>query len=507
MFNITEIISYLKKNFSRTDILFIIGLGLLYFVTRLINLKAFPIFSDEGIYINWAETAWRDASWRFISLTDGKQPLQTWGTIPFLKLFPNDALVAGRLFSVATGFTALVGMFTLCYYVLGKRAAYIGSLLYIFTPYFIFYDRMALVDSAVNAGFIWILFFSFLLAHTIRLDVALLFGVVAGFSLLSKSSSRMFIMLSAFAPLLFLEKNTKKFVHKSLNYFILLAGVLITALVMYNIQRLSPFFHYVAAKNNTFVMTFAEFFQNPFAVFFSNLQTIPTYVIWELGWTTAVFTVLGMYRLFQKDKRMFSYLILWLILPFIIIAFFAKVLFPRYLIFFGSLFLFFATYYFSTIKSKTAVILFSLLLATLIYFDYPLLFNPIKANFPPVDRGQYVEGLTAVWGADELVQHIRDESKDKPALVLAEGDFGLVADVLRVMVNVDDPIAVKGLWPLEEKELYEYQKDLMDKNVYIVFSHRTEFPAHFPMELIKKYPKPNSDRSLFLYRLLTTNEK
>src|SRR3990170_7284011 len=119
MFDIFAIISWIKKNLSKKNLLFIFLLILIYFLTRLYRLDQFPIFSDEGIYIRWAKVAWHDASWRFISLTDGKQPLQTWGTIPFLKLFPNNALLAGRLFSVATGFVGLVGMFTILYYLFG----------------------------------------------------------------------------------------------------------------------------------------------------------------------------------------------------------------------------------------------------------------------------------------------------------------------------------------------------------------------------------------------------
>jgi hypothetical protein len=107
MFNILNILNFFKKNFNKKDFLIIFSIFFLYFLTRLINLEKFPIFTDEGIYINWAKTAWHDASMRFISLTDGKQPLQTWATIPFLKLFPNKPLFAGRLFSVFTGFFSL----------------------------------------------------------------------------------------------------------------------------------------------------------------------------------------------------------------------------------------------------------------------------------------------------------------------------------------------------------------------------------------------------------------
>jgi 4-amino-4-deoxy-L-arabinose transferase-like glycosyltransferase len=202
MFNIQDIWGKVKKFFTKREVFFIVLLVAAYFTTRLINLTKLPIFTDEGIYIHWAKVAWHDAAWRFISLTDGRQPLQTWATIPFLKLFPEDPLFAGRLFSVSTGFGTLLGLFITLYYLFGKKAAYIGSLIYILNPYFLFYDRMALADSSVNAGFIWMLLLSIILIRQLRLDVALVFGLMSGFVLLSKSTPKLFLITSATAPLL-----------------------------------------------------------------------------------------------------------------------------------------------------------------------------------------------------------------------------------------------------------------------------------------------------------------
>ena len=74
-----------------------------YFVLRLIFLSRLPIFTDEAIYLRWAQIALNDAAWRFISLTDGKQPMFVWAAMVLMK-FIHDPLVAGRLVSVATGF-------------------------------------------------------------------------------------------------------------------------------------------------------------------------------------------------------------------------------------------------------------------------------------------------------------------------------------------------------------------------------------------------------------------
>ena len=502
MFDVFGLITVLKKHIQKTDILLAVVAIISYFITRLINLTKFPIFTDEGIYIHWAKIAWHDASWRFISLTDGKQPLQTWGTIPFLKLFPQDALLAGRLFSVATGFVALIGMFAFLYYLFGKKTAWIGTFVYLFTPFFLFYDRLALTDSAVNAFFILTLLFSIMLARTIRLDVALIFGIVAGLSLLTKSSARIFLALSALAPMLFFQKNLKKLIQNSINYFILFAAASFLALVMYNIQRLSPFFHYIAEKNKTFVMTFAEFRADPFASFFGNLKLIPYYVAAEMGYILAALGLLGLILLWQKQKRLFFYLFVWIIVPYLALSFFSKVVFPRYLIFFASLFTISASYFLSNLKNKqTFYVSVILVTVSFVIFDLAILYKPKSIPLPPVDRGQYIEGVTAGWGVGEIVGFAREKSKEKPVILVAEGNFGLIADMLDVFLRPGDNVSIKGYWPLGEKELLENQPLIEENKVYVVFSHRSEFPQGWPIKFVKKYEKPNNKSAYYLYEL------
>lgn len=500
MFNIYSILSFLRKKFTKTDSLILFSVALAYFATRLIRLTSFPIFSDEGIYIRWAKVAWHDATWRFISLTDGKQPLQTWGTIPFLKLFPDNALLAGRLFSVFSGFGALIGIGVLLYYLFGKRTSYIGMFLYIFTPYFLFYDRLALVDSAVNAGSIWILFFSILLARTIRFDVALLFGLVTGLTLLAKSSARIFIVMSFFASLVIDTKNRTKLLNYLINFIVLFSLVALMGLVIYNIQRLSPFFHYVAEKNKTFVMTFDEFLKSPFSVVLHNLRYLPLYVLWEMGFTPGVIGLVGLGLLWKKEKRLSAYLFLWILLPYFVISFFTKVLFPRYLIFLGSALIVGASYCISQVKKKTALVFVIVLLIPL-FFNYTVLFDHVNIPFPPVDRGQYIEAWPAGWGVKEIVDFAREKSKEKPVILMAEGNFGMAGDVLDVFLKRSDRITIRGYWPLGKKELEENQKELRQYYVYVVFSHRKEFPQEWPVTLLHTYQKPGGKEAIYLFEL------
>lgn len=502
MFEYSKVIAYLRKHFTSKDLLYIAGIIILYLIIRLVNLDHFPIFSDEGIYLNWAKIAANDASWRFISLTDGKQPLQTWLTIPILHFLPANALLAGRLMSTFTGLFALTGMFTLLFYMFNKRAAYIGALLYVITPYFIFYDRMALIDSGVNGFFIWILFFSVLLVRTNRLDVSLLFGIIGGIGLLAKSSVQLFLGLSVFAPLLNWEKNKKDFMSRAINYLILLGLAIFIALVMYQIQRLSPFFHYIKEKNYTFIMSPKEFIAAPFSVIFRNIWLVPFYVFSELSYAVGIIGLIGYGILFKKDKRLFIYLLLWFTIPFLAVGFFSKVLFPRYIIFFGSLMTITAAYALSQFKNKTYFYGgFAVIILSVVYFNYTLLFDYAKIPFPPVDRGQYIEDWPSGWGAKEIMEYARERSKEKHVIIMSEGNFGMAGDVLNTLIQPGDNITIDGIYPLNLEDVKKAQSKLDDNIVLLVFPHRTEFPPDWPTNMIKKYEKPGGKSALYLLEL------
>ena len=76
----------------------IIGLLILVLaaVLRFVNLNSLPIFADEAIYVRWSQVMRAESSLRFLPLSDGKQPLFMWATIPILKIFTTDPLLAGR---------------------------------------------------------------------------------------------------------------------------------------------------------------------------------------------------------------------------------------------------------------------------------------------------------------------------------------------------------------------------------------------------------------------------
>ena len=504
MFDIFEITTKFRKIVRPIDIIIIIGLIGLFLITRLINLDNFPIFGDEGIYIRWAKVAQRDAAWRFISLTDGRQPLHTWGMIPFIKLFPDNLLLAGRLFSVVTGFIAMAGLFVSGFYLLGKKYGYFAALIYILTPYFIFYDRMALIDSGVNAAFIWIFLFSIFLVKNRRLDIAIIFGLLTGVAMLTKSSIKLFILLAGLAPMIIWSRKNKKFIKESINYYLLLGLVGIFGFIIYNIQRLSPnLFQFVSQKNNTFILTLPQLLNNPFAYFNHNVYLIFYYVLFESGLGLGITGFLGWLLMYKKDRNLFWYSTAWWLVIYLTIAFVAIVLYPRYLIFIASFWVISSLFLFERIKKyQHQMILIIFFIITVFYYNYTILFDFKNIPFPPIDRGQYITGTTAGWGTAEIVSYAREKSQDKTVILMAEGDFGVIGDMLQVFVRPSDNIRVEGYWPLDLQQLNNNKTKLNNNIVLVVFSHRQSIPSNSPVQLIKKYPKPYSNQAYYLYELM-----
>jgi 4-amino-4-deoxy-L-arabinose transferase-like glycosyltransferase len=524
MINVIALVKQSTKLFTKKQWILLFAILLLFGLTRLIKLDGFPIFSDEGIYIRWAKVAWKDATWRFISLTDGRQPLQTWATIPFLKLFESNALLAGRLFPVSAGFIALIGIMSLGRYLFGAPTALIAGFLYVITPYFLFYDRIALVDSAVNASTVWIFLLSIILARTRRLDIALILGFVSGFALLAKSSIRLYVGLALAAAVFIMwpyESNTikgyietiKGFLFKAasraqklqelFSFFVLYLISVSLAILIYNVQRLSPFLHFVEEKNKTFILTKQELFANPFDVFSHNILNIPYYIFSETGFIVAALGLVGLFLMYRRHKTEAMYFTIWLTTAYIAISFVARVLFPRYVLSLGGLLLIPAAYLIANMRtSRQQYVTLGLVLLSVVYFNYTIMFDYAKIPFPQIDRGQYLEGWPAGWGAKEIMLSMREASQTKPVLIVAEGNFGMSHDVLDTFLIPGDQIRIQPYWPLDKTQLEEHQKDLATSQVFVVFAHKRGVPADWPVELVQRYDKPGDESELLLYRLL-----
>lgn len=491
--------------------LLVAGLILLYFVTRFYHILSLPIFTDEAIYIRWSQIAKQDASWRFISLTDGKQPMYVWLAMLSLR-FIHDPLLAGRVVSVFAGFFSAIGMFFLASEIFkNKKIGYIASLLYIIFPFALVYDRMAMYDSLVSMFIMWSLYFEVLLVRHIRLDLALILGMIIGGGMLTKMNDA-FALAYLPCSLLLFNFSGKKRKEKLLQWvmYAFTAGVL--AFLIYSILRLSPFYYIIDQKTATFVYPLKEWLQHPFTYFGSNLSGL---VSWLTGYVTVPFLLLigASFLTGAKQTREKLFLLIAFAGPFFYLTFFGRTIYPRFILFMTIPLLVLAAYalYSMEIFTKKLWVRIAVFIAFLTMFvvnDFLIITNFANARIPKADLGQYITGWPSGVGVKETVQYLQEQAKDKKIYVLTEGTFGLMPYAIE-MYLVDNPnVTIKGMWPLPDQLPSQYKDIAQKMPVYVVFyqpcpscKYAGVAPIQWPLKQIFQIQKDAKDTYYTLYQI------
>ena len=507
---------YFKK--YKIELLAFILLSVFYFFLRLYRLSYLPIFTDEAIYMRWSQIALHDSSWRFISLTDGKQPLFIWLTMIYMR-FIKDPLLAGRLVSVSSGFFTMIGMFFLTYELFkNKKIAFICCLLYIFYPFAQVYDRMALMDGMVGTFAVWILYFSILLIRNLRLDIAYTLGFVMGAGILTKSDNFLSIYLLPLTLIFFPLKKRPRLV-----YFFKWAGLVLFAVVIsqvfYAVLRLSPFYGVISEKNNNFVYPLYKWLDHPFTFFIGNFKGMTEWLFEYLKLPYIILILGSLFSLLKQPKEKIL-LFLYFIAPFTALALFGRILFPRF-IYFMSLFLiplaaWFLFYLaefinkrfnFAT-KTKTNALLAVVIIIFVVYpafVSFQFAKDPITAPIAHADSNQYVNNWTAGWGVRESIAFFAKQAKNRKIFIATEGTFGLLPESFELYLVNNPNVTIKGIWPIKDTVPQEVVNASKKMETYFVFYQpcsSCKYPGTAPiswrnLQLIYRYQLNPLKKSYF----------
>lgn len=497
----------LQKNFGRRFIpaFLLTALVSLFFLSRFINLTIIPIFTDEAIYLRWAQIGLGDPRWRFISLIDGKQPLLIWLFYPALKVI-SDPLVAGRAVSVLAGFTGMMGLGIFSWFLTRKTLGFFaGALLYIVLPFFLQYDRLALYEALLTAISIWSLFFSYLLAKTLRLDVALILGTIVGLGLLTKSSANFFWFLLPLT-LLLINWERKKVKKTLLRWSGLVVVVIIQSQIYNNILRLSEFRHIVGEKNLQFLYSYSEILGDPLRYLQGNLTGLTSWLVGYLTLPLAAAIVISSAWLIRRNWREGLFFLSYFLVPFLGLAALGKVIYPRFLLFMlPSLLLPFIMWIVQSAKvvkyQRWVYGGLAVLLLPALFFDFKLLTDPVRAPMPLADRQQLISDWPAGYGIKEIVAYVNDQAKISRVIVGTEGTFGLFPMALELYLGKDPQVTFIAYWPINEfpKELQEYARE---RPTFLVFKERQQIPSEWPLSLIAEYQRGDGPTYLKFYRVL-----
>jgi 4-amino-4-deoxy-L-arabinose transferase-like glycosyltransferase len=478
---------------------------LTYVATRLVNLTLLPIFTDEAIYIRWAQIGSRDANWRFISLVDGKQPMFTWIMMVFLKVI-RDPLYAGRLVSVVSGLGTMLGMWLLSFELFkSKKISFIVAFLYLISPFTLMYDRLALYDSLVATFSVWSLYGAVLMVRFLRLDVALLLGMALGAGMLNKSSGFLSLYFLPFTLILFDWKAKDRMRRLCIWVGLALIATIVSQL-LYSVLRLSPLLHMVRQKDAVFIYPFKEWLMHPFNFVVGNLSG---QFDWLFRYMTVPVAILSFFPIiiFWKNTREKILLYAWWSAPFVALALFAKVLYPRFILFMVMPLYILAALTIAWIMGRLHHHLWKVVLVILILFpslfaDYYIITNPLYAPLPFSDKMQLVDDWPSGWGIVEVNAFLAGEAKKGSIAVYTDGTFGLLPYAIELYL-VDNPnVKIKGIWPLTQDPPEEMLTDALKKPTYMVFN-QTQIMPLWPMEKIAEYQKGNQkDRKLRLYKIV-----
>lgn len=538
------------------------GIFILALVLRLYNLTLLPVFGDEAIYIRWSQIMSAEPGLRFVPLSDGKQPLFMWVLMFLVRRFA-DPLFIGRLTSVFYGTGTLVGIFAVAYVLFwsppsreaseghGKKIALIASFLWAVSPYSVFFDRMALVDSQLAMFGIWTLLFGVITAKTLRLDTAMLAGFALGGALLTKSPAIFFLVLlpstwivstwpkrkkgQAVGKKELISPFAKRFGGSSGafsrgGYLIKLSSLFAVTLLIgygiYNILRLGENFHLISSRNQDYLYPINHLWTDPARPFIDNLNGIYNW-LWILGPSVLViFFALSLidnikiayFKLKKKPKPEAALLFIWSTFPLIVQAMYARVFTARYIFFALPSIYIFASIIFVYLSSKREILKKVLVFGLLVYIgqalgaDYRLLTDPTKASLPRVMRSGYLEEWTAGTGIREISVIIRNEYLRNPQQKIVagtEGYFGTLPDGLQIYLNDLPEITVIGVG-IDLKEVpvpLVESKKAGNKTYLVINSTRLKAdPSELGLELLAVYPKafrPDGSReSLYFFEVV-----
>ncbi len=503
-------IKRLKKDYG-----WAIGMGMgilvIFFFLRLINLTILPVFADEAIYIRWSQVMKAEPTLRFLPLSDGKQPLFMWILMGILALI-KDPLAAGRFLSVMAGLGSLIGIFLLTLALFkDKKTALIAALFYAVVPFFVFFDRMALVDSLLAMLGIWVFYFGILLIRHLRLDLAMITGMILGAALITKSPALFFAIL---LPTVFLfhpfpVKRLKKLAKwRHLGQAVSLWGVVyVFAFGIYNLLRLGSNFQMIALRNKDYVFSFKDILTHPLDPLkphlFDLIRWLPNLLTWPI--LILALAALAWMWLKRANWQQATWLFLISTLPLFVQAVFAKVFTPRYILFTVWPLIILAAYFYVAVIEKLAVsfqkklqsslavswLLILLIIIPSLYYNYLLLTQPEKAPLPRRMRSGYLEEWSAGQGIKEIADLVKERAKEKNVLVGTEGFFGTLPDGLQIYLEKVPGVTVIGVgYPIVNVPS-SLINSLVDNDVYLVVNQsRLQIsPKASGLELIQAYPK------------------
>lgn len=436
---------------------YLLAIILLYLILRLINLTLLPIFNDEGIYLDWGWRETHTPDMLFYSLYDAKQPFLMW-IFGIFESFIPDPLFAGRLVSVICGFGSLLGIYAIGKTVWDKSTGFFASLLYAVSPLFLFYDRQALMESAIAAVGIWSCYFLIKIGLKSFIQYSAFLGLILGIGFFIKSNGLIFLIASLFILVIFLFKNKQK----DQIALLIFTTTIITCLVLLPLILQLSFWDSLKS-NARFSLTTQDLLQFPIQIWVSNILVFLQVNFFFLTPLVMISSIIGLVKVLKNPSKPEMVLLFWLILTIGAQILMTRNSSLRYIVSFLPLLLLFTSA--SVMQLSKQYKTLEIIILLIIPFSLSLwqIVSPTQyilsmSKFTSIAPTEYVEGQTSGYGIDEIRRFINGHKTGSQIIIGIASNTGNPESAIEMYYQNSNSIIVTYM----ERKLFGDEIDQYD---------------------------------------------
>ena len=461
-------LQYFFSSLNKSEKLWLIGVIIVYLLSRFLFINGYSIFNDEAIHCHKAKIMGTQPFECFYALRLGKFPTFIW-LIALAQQFIADPILAGRIVSVLAGLVSMCGLFILSRIFFNVETALTSIIIYLIFPLTMVHERLALYDMTVNAlslcglgSILWI----FRNKNLNRTSMILLILISTGASCLKITGVQLtlFIIIAFFLYVPRMKRT--QYIPTVLLAFLIPSIIL---LQFYFVGSLVGFKVNIISRLNDFFITHHYEKSLLHKHWLNNSNILLLCMKYYLGIVPLTLVMIGFFEFIRnKMCKDAIFLSLWFIVPMIIYLFFVRIIFSRYFILNLTPLIVFAAIGFlrvHTIASKilerffhshiSSLYLKSLLfvLCFFLYLKFSLIsfISPLNTPLTPVDRWQYISGWPAGTYFPKLLELIKSRCTNKFCNIILHKHIGTLPDGLPLYLYKEKSCTISYLnfWSLE----------------------------------------------------------
>ena len=500
--------------------LLFISLTLIYIIFRLINIKALPLYLDEGNYVWWAKLFTGSDNFAYVSLQDGKTPLFVW-LITYFNQYFHDYLLTARVISVAAGGLTLLCWMLLVNWIENIKMALLFWLVVLVTPFDVLITRLGLMDSLMTA-FVSLSVLSLTLVKQ-QLEqkkswLAVVFGLLGGMSLglayLTKTSAKVFLPVFLIIVLIWIGG----WLRKGLTQVCWLITSMVVGLIAYyqviDLIRTGGYRFWAMIQMKEILLTFTPnqvldrlLWHPDYSLYLSNLPLLGQYGLFYLA-GSVLFISVGIYILVCRYPGRYLWLLILAILPVVGIFLSARILASRYFYVAVPALMMISLFGIKQLwGQRVGRMVVVLLLMINLILTVKMQLTPLVAAYSEDDKSYLVESDLTALGASQIVGLLTDPAR---SIVGISGQWGVAEGAMVILeqsgvktikltnwLEVNDQggqVKLDGLLKSPQPDRYLYLTE--DRGELKLLQSLTK------IEIIKTWIRSGSGRQVHLIKLL-----